>query len=82
MVYMSIDELAAAREQLITTQDPVVFENRIRELSQSIVELQEENKMLLSIQKVKTQAIEELTRELNIRGATDQYVDQLKRELR
>ena len=35
---------------------------------QSIVDLQEENRMLLSIQKAKTQAIEDLTHEINARG--------------
>lgn len=47
--------------QLITSVDPVLTENRIKELMQNIIELQEENKMLLSIQKAKTQAIEDLS---------------------
>lgn len=36
--------------------------------------------MLLTIQAAKTKAIEELTLELQTRGATDEYVEQLKRE--
>ena len=36
--------------------------------------------MLLTIQNAKTKAIEELTFELQARGATDEYVESLKRE--
>lgn len=62
--------------------DPIIADNRAKELMQQIVELQEENRMLLSIQKVKTQAIEDLTHELNQRGASEQLLAQLKGEAR
>lgn len=60
----------------------MIAENKHKELMQTIVDLQEENRMLLSIQKAKTQAIEDLTGELNKRGASDSLLNQLKGEAR
>jgi hypothetical protein len=60
-------------------QKVVMLENRVRELLSTIQELQQENRTLLRIQQAKTQAIEQLTQELNTRGATDEYVEELRR---
>lgn len=60
----------------------MIAENKSKELMQTIVDLQEENRLLLSIQKAKTQAIEELTNELNRRGASETLLAQLKGEAR
>lgn len=76
------DELQQAKSKLITSLDPVITENKTKELMQTIVDLQEENRLLLSIQKAKTQAIEDLTNELNRRGASETLLAQLKGEAR
>lgn len=75
-------DLQQTKTKLISSVDPIIAENRAKELMQNIVDLQEENRMLLSIQKAKTQAIEDLTHELNERGASDQLLHQLKGEAR
>jgi hypothetical protein len=62
-------------------QKLIVLENRIIELTNNLMQLNQENAMLLTIQKAKTDAIEELTKQLSVRGATDEYVEELKREL-
>jgi chromosome segregation ATPase len=74
------DELQTMKKKLILSADPALTENKVKELMQNIVELQEENRLLLSIQKAKTQAIEELTQELSVRGASDELLEQMRLE--
>src|SRR5690349_12620969 len=64
-----------------TDQEIIVLQNRIVELSNTITDLQQENKMLLSIQTAKTEAIVKLTDELNARGATEEYIAELKKTI-
>ncbi len=59
----------------------VILENKVTELTNIIGELQTENRTLITIQNSKTEAIEELTKELTVRGATDEYVNLLKKEI-
>lgn len=64
-----------------TGQNVIVLENRIIELENTVRDVQQENKMLLNIQKAKTEAIQQLTEEVTRRGATEEYVEDLKRQL-
>jgi DNA repair exonuclease SbcCD ATPase subunit len=68
-------------EEMANVQNIITLENKIKELTNNMQALKQENNTLLRIQEEKTNVIKTLTDELNNRGATDEYVQQLNREL-
>eukprot|EP00033_Pygsuia_biforma_P003861 GCRY01004229.1.p1 GENE.GCRY01004229.1~~GCRY01004229.1.p1 ORF type:complete len:537 (+),score=206.10 GCRY01004229.1:140-1750(+) len=61
--------------------DIKVVENKLRALAHQLEDLESENKVLRHVHRVKTEAIERLTKELEVRGHTEEFVSQLKNEV-
>ena len=90
----SLKKINASQEKALTklngeleevedsTSAAIPLANQVRLLTKRIEELQEENKTLARIQRVKTNAIEQLAEELEKRGRPEDYIITLQNELK
>ncbi|KNC49958.1 uncharacterized protein AMSG_11957 [Thecamonas trahens ATCC 50062] len=70
------------RAQAQSYEDVAQLDGKVRELSHKIDELNEENKLLNNLCRVKTTAIEKLQLELEARAQSEEYVRQLETGIR
>jgi DNA repair exonuclease SbcCD ATPase subunit len=89
MIKQREDEFTTLQQSQMSRSDQIAFrqqivslENEIKHLQDVIQDSSKENEMLLTLHKAKTSAIEQLTEELSVRGATDDYVETLRREIK